>query len=94
MNCGGWPGEMAAAARLARLPAQAQPGKRRRIQGWSMDSRLEEELLTCVARADGAAVDLVGRLDPELVSNPVAQHLLKRIVAEAAEHRSTRLGPY
>ncbi len=69
-----------------RAAAQAQPDDAAG-SGLSMNS-LEEELLTCVARADGAAVDLVGRLDPELVSNPVAQHLLKRIVAEAAEHRS------
>ncbi len=49
---------------------------------------LEEELLTCAARADASAVDLVGRLDPALLRDPAAQHLLRRIVQEAADHRA------
>ena len=54
--------------------------------GVAMDS-LEEEYLICVVRAEGAAVDLLGRLDPELLRDPVAQHLLRRIVGHAAEHQ-------
>ena len=47
---------------------------------------LETGLLTFVARAHGAAVDLVGRLDPMLLSDQMARHLLRRIVTDAREH--------
>lgn len=48
---------------------------------------LEKGLLTCVARAEGQAVDLVGRLDSVMLRDPTAQHVLKRIVLDARESR-------
>jgi len=46
---------------------------------------LEEGLLRCVVRAGTADVDLVSRLDPGLLTDPAARHILARIVAEAQE---------
>lgn len=61
---------------------------------------LEEGLLRCVVRAGTAEVDLVSRLDPGLLTDPAARHILERIVAEARashaldwERISLRLDP-
>lgn len=47
--------------------------------------RLEEGLLRCVARAGGRDAELVSRLDPALLTDPAARHILARIVAQARE---------
>ena len=48
--------------------------------------RLEEGLLRCVARAGARDVELISRLDPGLLTDPAARHILARIVAEARQH--------
>ena len=48
--------------------------------------RLEEGLLRCVARAGRQDVVLISRLNPALLTDPAARHILARIVAEAREH--------
>ena len=48
--------------------------------------RLEEGLLRCVARAGAQDVGLISRLDPGLLTDPAARHIMGRIVAEAREH--------
>ena len=48
--------------------------------------RLEEGLLRCVARAGAQDVELISRLDPGLLTDPAARHILARIVAEARQH--------
>lgn len=48
--------------------------------------RLEEGLLRCVTRAGAQDVELIGRLDPGLLTDPAARHILARIVAEARQH--------
>lgn len=49
---------------------------------------LEDGLLTCSVRADENSVDLIGGLDPFLLVDPVARHLLRQIVDHACQHRS------
>ena len=51
-----------------------------------MDS-LEEGLLRCVVRSGAADVDLISRLDPALLTDPAARHILAHILAEAREYR-------
>ncbi|MDE2904311.1 MAG: DNA primase [Chloroflexota bacterium] len=48
--------------------------------------RLEEGLLRCVAKAGVRDAELVSRLDPALLTDPAARHILARIVAQAREH--------
>ncbi len=48
--------------------------------------QLEEGLLRCVARAGVRDVELISRLDPALLTDPAARHILARIVAQAREH--------
>ena len=50
--------------------------------------RLEEGILTCTIRADGDSIDLISGLDPLLLIDPMAQHLLRRIVTYACQHRT------
>ena len=52
-----------------------------------MMDRLEEGLLRCVLRSGASDVDLVSRLDPALLTDPAARHIMARIVAEARDHR-------
>ena len=51
-----------------------------------MMDRLEEGLLQCVVRSGASDVGLIGRLDPALLTDPAARHIMARIVAEAREH--------
>ena len=48
--------------------------------------RLEEGLLRCVARSGASDIDLISRLDPALLTDPAARHIMARIVAEAREN--------
>ena len=48
--------------------------------------RLEEGLLRCVTRAGAQDVELISRLDPGILTDPAARHILARIVAEARQH--------
>lgn len=66
-----------AAARSTRETAAAAP---------MLMDRLEEGLLRCVARAGARDVELISRLDPALLTDPAARHILARIVAQAREH--------
>ncbi len=66
-----------AAARDARPPS--------RETSMMMD-RLEEGLLRCVVRSGTSDVDLISRLDPALLTDPAARHIMARIVAEAREN--------
>jgi DNA primase len=67
-----------AAARESRAPSS---------EASTMMDRLEEGLLRCVLRSGASDVDLVSRLDPALLTDPAARHILARIVAEARDHR-------
>ncbi|MYD92780.1 MAG: DNA primase [Chloroflexi bacterium] len=66
-----------AAARSTRETAAAAP---------MLMDRLEEGLLRCVARAGARDAELISRLDPALLTDPAARHILARIVAQAREH--------
>ncbi|MDE2897997.1 MAG: DNA primase [Chloroflexota bacterium] len=66
-----------AAARSTRDTAAAAP---------MLMDRLEEGLLRCVARASVRDAELISRLDPALLTDPAARHILARIVAQAREH--------
>ncbi len=66
-----------AAARDTRPPSAETP--------MVMD-HLEEGLLRCVARSGASDIDLISRLDPALLTDPAARHIMARIVAEAREN--------
>ena len=66
-----------AAARSTQETAAAAP---------MLMDRLEEGLLRCVARAGGRDAELISRLDPALLTDPAARHILARIVAQAREY--------
>lgn len=51
-----------------------------------MMDHLEEGLLRCVVRSGTSDVDLISRLDPALLTDPAARHIMARIVAEAREN--------
>ena len=67
-----------ASARNADVPAAEEPIR---------ISSLEEGLLTCTVRADEHSIELIGGLDPLLLADPLARHVLRQIVDHALQHR-------